>query len=397
MLANAPFTFEYIDTPVALSVLVEQLESIDQVAVDLEADSLYHFNEKVCLIQIATESQTFVIDPLVLKDLSPLKPLFENKAIQKIFHGADYDVRSLDRDFGFVINNLFDTELAARFLGVSGTGLESVVRQYFNIDLDKKYQKKDWSKRPLPDPMIDYAARDVMYLLPMAEYLTAELAGKNRLSWVREECANLSRVRIVQDDRQPLYLKFKGAGRLAPRALAVLDKVLTFRRQAAQKKDKPLFKIFSNRAALAIAVEQPTTLQALRATNTMGNTQMGMYGEKIIDCVKRALSMAPSTLPVYPKNRTPRLPSNVPPRVKALQRWRQDRADELQIDAGLLCNRALVTQLAIQNPTTRAALAQVEDMKGWQREAFGDEILSVLQTVQPKRTPRKKETTWKKK
>lgn len=397
MLANVPFAYEYIDTPLALDAVARQLETATRIAVDLEADSLYHFYEKVCLIQIATESLNLVIDPLALADLSPLKPLFENNGIQKIFHGADYDVRSLNRDFGFVINNLFDTELASRFLGVSGTGLEAVVQQYFNIHLDKKYQKKDWSKRPLPESMIDYAARDVLYLLPMAAQMTQKLDRKNRLDWVQEECMYLSKVRMAQDNHQPLYLKFKGAGRLAPRALAVLENVLQFRKKAARKKDRPLFKIFSNRAALSIAVEQPKTLSALKATGTLGKTQLGMYGDKLLGCVKDAFAMGAEALPVYPRKRAPRLPADVPPRVKALQKWRQDRAEMLQMDAGLICNKALITQLAIQNPGDRDTLSQVEDMKSWQQKAFGDEIIAALIEVTPKKTRKKRERRWKKK
>lgn len=397
MLANVPFAYEYIDTPSALSAVVGQLETASRIAVDLEADSLYHFYEKVCLIQIATETTNLVIDPLALEDLSPLKPLFENDQIQKIFHGADYDVRSLNRDFNFTINNLFDTELASRFLGIPGTGLEAVVQQYFNIHLDKKYQKKDWSKRPLPGAMVDYAARDVMYLLPLAEQMTQKLVSKNRLGWVQEECANLSKVRMSLENHQPLFLKFKGAGRLAPRALAVLENVLQFRRQAAQKKDRPLFKIFSNRAVLAIAVEQPRTLSALKATNTLGKTQLGMYGDKLLLCVQEGLSMDTDALPVYPRKRAPRLPADVPPRVKVLQKWRKERADKLQMDAGLICNKALITQLAVQNPKDRDTLAGVEDIKSWQQEAFGDEIIAALGEVPPKKTRKKRERRWKKK
>jgi len=157
------------------------------IAVDVEADSMYHFKEKVCLIQMATANVNVVIDPFVIKDLSALNPIFKRKDIQKIFHGADYDVRSLYRDFTISINNLFDTELASRFLGFPGTGLEAVLKKKFAITLDKKFQRKDWSKRPLPREMIAYAAEDARYLLPLARDLKAELKEKGRLSWVDEE------------------------------------------------------------------------------------------------------------------------------------------------------------------------------------------------------------------
>jgi len=155
--------YSIIDSVGRLARLVGKLEKETTIGVDLEADSMYHFQEKVCLIQMATDSINVVIDPLVIKDLSALKPIFKRRDIQKIFHGADYDVRSLYRDFEIDINNLFDTELACRFLGVPETGLEAVLKNKFAITLDKKYQRKDWSRRPLPREMVDYAAEDARY------------------------------------------------------------------------------------------------------------------------------------------------------------------------------------------------------------------------------------------
>ncbi len=144
--------YKIIDTVAGLEKAVRTLEKGKAVAVDMEADSMYHFKEKVCLIQMATKKSSILIDPLHVKDLSSLKPLFSDPDIKKIFHGADYDVRSLFRDFTIEINNLFDTELACRFLGNEGTGLEAVLKKYLDISLNKKYQKKDWSQRPLPPP-----------------------------------------------------------------------------------------------------------------------------------------------------------------------------------------------------------------------------------------------------
>jgi ribonuclease D len=167
--------YKIINTAAGLEKAVRTLEKARAVAVDMEADSMYHFQVKVCLLQMATEKLTIVVDPLQVKNLFPLKPLFSNPDVKKIFHGADYDVRSLFRDFSIEINNLFDTELACRFLGIKETGLEAVMEKYLNISLDKKYQKKDWSKRPLPKEMIDYAVGDVNYLLKLAKVCEKEL------------------------------------------------------------------------------------------------------------------------------------------------------------------------------------------------------------------------------
>lgn len=378
MEVDKPVVYEYIDSENKLKTACRSLSKEKRIAVDLEADSLYHFQEKVCLIQMSANGSNFVLDPLAIPNLSPLAPLFADGNIQKIFHGADYDVRSLYRDFGIVINNLFDTELASRFLGVASTGLDAVVNDHLGISLDKKYQKKDWSVRPLPSEMIDYAAGDVMYLLPISATLMDALERKDRINWVFEECDLLSNVRPVSNDAQPLFLKIKGAGRLSPRALATLENILNIRQEVARKKDRPLFKVFSNRAALALAAACPMTLDALKETGVLSKHQSSMYGSHIVTCIQKAMEMPENTLPSYPRNRKPRPSADVSPRIKTLQEWRNTKSEALGMDAGLICNRSLATRLAVVNPSRVEEMNAIEEMKGWQKAAFGEEILAVL-------------------
>ena len=161
--------YQIIDTPAGLRSIANTFLKEAKIGVDLEADSMYHFQEKVCLLQMATNRLNVILDPLQIRDLSVLKPVFAGQRIKKIFHGADYDVRSLFRDFKIKINNLFDTQLAAMFLGLKETGLEAVLKERFQVALEKKYQRKDWSRRPLPQEMMAYAANDVRYLVPLAD------------------------------------------------------------------------------------------------------------------------------------------------------------------------------------------------------------------------------------
>ena len=370
-----------IDTEAELEKSVRILEKGKAVAVDMEADSMYHFQVKVCLVQMATETSTIVVDPLQVKNLSPLKPLFSNPDIKKIFHGADYDVRSLFRDFTFKINNLFDTELACRFLGIKETGLDAVIEKFLNITLDKKYQKKDWSKRPLPQEMIDYAAGDVSYLLKLAKICEKELEEKSRLAWVLEECDALSKVRPVLSNEAPLFLKFKGAGRLKSKSLAVLEAVLQFRKGIAEKKDKPLFKIMGNDSVMNIATAKPVTLRRLKGVKALSGKQINMYGDDLIKIVAEALKIPDSKLPVYPKKKPQIFPNAVPKRIKALKSWRASKGRALGIDPGIICNNTLITVIAIQNPVDRRAMGKIKEMKNWQRKEFGPEIITLLRSL----------------
>lgn len=367
-----------IESAQQLHQLTQKLEQARTVAVDLEADSMYHLREKVCLIQVASHTATAVIDPLAIGDLSSLKPLFARQDIRKIFHGADYDVRSLFRDFGIEINNLFDTELASRFLGYRESGLESVLRHRFALALDKKYQKKDWSKRPLPRDMIDYAARDVIYLIPLSQILIGELDAKKRLSWVLEECELLSAVRPMTNSGAPLFLKFKGAGRLRPRGLAVLEALLQFRQNAAASKDRPVFKIIRNDALLKITTSRPATLKRLRSTGVLSERQISLFGHGVIEAVKRAVNLPAEQLPVYPRKKPAAINPAVPPRLKALKAWRDAKARDLALDPALLCNKALLNIIADRNPLSLETLDTISEMRQWQRRECGPDLIAIL-------------------
>lgn len=373
--------YHLIADPSALKAFIDTLEGESVIAVDLEADSMYHFREKVCLIQISAGRMSVVIDPLAVPDLSGLRPVFADPGVRKIFHGADYDVRSLHRDFGIEIQNLFDTQIACRFLGFQESGLEAVIRSQFDIVLDKKFQKKNWSKRPLPPEMLAYAASDTRYLIPLTERLLPSLREKQRLPWVLEECRLLSQVRALPENGDPLFLKFKGAGRLRPRNLAVLEFLLQLRREIAEKKDRPLFKVFDNDSIMKIVKARPTSSAQLERAGSLSRKQLEMYGHAVVQRVLDALAVPESDLPDYPHKKSPVLSARVPERINTLKAWRDKKAAELEIDPTLICNKSLLTTLAVNNPHDAGALESIEELKTWQRETFGEDILAVLNTL----------------
>jgi ribonuclease D len=378
-----PTNYHLIDNAADLERFAARLKGAACLAVDLEADSMFHFQERVCLIQIATGDQTVVIDPIECSDLTGLQPIFKDPAVCKIFHGADYDVRSLFRDFEIDVHNLFDTQLASMYLGYRETGLDAVLQRHFSIKLDKRYQKKDWSQRPLPTEMVDYAAADVAYLIPLKAQLEAALAAKERLGWVVEECSLLSRVRPPASNDQPLYLRFKGAGRLAPRNLAVLENLLQYRKKTAKRKDRPLFKILSNTSLLKIAGALPNTADALEKAQALSPKQRQMYARGLVSAVNKGLALPQNELPVYPRRKPPRMPRQAPERIKLLKNWRDTLAARLDLDPALLLTKALISAIAMANPADFGALMRVADIRRWQCEAYGREIIAVLDCLRP--------------
>ncbi len=378
--------FSVIKTESELAKFADDIKNETIVAVDLEADSMFHYKEKVCLVQMAAGNHNVVIDPIECSDLSILKPLFKNPGITKVFHGADYDVRSLYRDFGIEINTLLDTQLASMFLGIKETSLGAVVQNRFHITLDKKYQKKDWSQRPLPDEMMTYAASDAIHLIPLAGIITRELEKKNRLYWVQEECELLSRVRPADNNNSPLFLKFKGAGRIEKRPLAVLESILKLRKNAAKKKDRPLFKIISSKALMKIATQMPDSIEHLEISKALSKKQFQMYGAKVVKAVQEAKQIPTAKLPVYPRRKAPMVSPVVPKRLAAIKRWRDIEAEKLQLDPSLLFNKAQLTAISVKNPKTMADLEKVDGIKNWQKKEFGIPVLAALKTIAKKQT-----------
>jgi ribonuclease D len=369
-------SYEWIEHVPHLEATARILEHTEIIGVDLEADSMYHYFEKVCLLQIAAESASYIIDPLTLRDLSALRPVFSSPRIRKVFHGADYDIRSLYRDFQLVVENLFDTHLACKFLGLRETGLEALLRSRFKVELDKKYQRADWSQRPLSPEMVEYAAMDGKYLIPLARMLEKELEEKGRLSWVEEECLLLSKVRFLPPAPAPLYLKVKGASLLDPRSLAVLEALLKLREVRAQRSDLPPFKIFRNESLLELAAKKPLDLEELAAAKVLSRKQVDRYGAELVQEIHRAMAIPEADLPAHPRAGRPNFPSSVRQRVKGLKTWRDMRAKDLGMEPGILLNNALINDLALKNPRSLKEMEEIPGLKKWQQNFFGQEILA---------------------
>ena len=160
-----------ISLPAALERLASELSSEPIIAVDTESNSLYAYQEKVCLIQFSTPGKDYLVDPLALKNLSPLDPVFRSPKIEKVFHAAEYDLLCLKRDFGFEFNNLFDTMIAAGILGRQALGLGSILKDEYGVQVDKRNQRANWGQRPLPEGLLKYAQLDTHYLIPLRNRL----------------------------------------------------------------------------------------------------------------------------------------------------------------------------------------------------------------------------------
>jgi ribonuclease D len=356
---------------------------------DSEADSLHSYPEKVCLVQVADEAGAVaLVDPLSIRDLSPLAPIVADPGVVKVFHGASYDVSSMKRDFGFEFAGLFDTMIAAQFLGLSELGLAALLERYLGIPLRPSRQKDDWARRPLTQDQEAYAAEDVRHLIPLRERLLAELRLRGRDAWVQEECEALAAIPAAKRVFDPKdYLRLKGAKDLDGRGLAALRELFVAREAWAQGAGRPPFKVLGNEVIVGIAGGKLQTSEDLRRIPGCTLKVIQRYGEGILAAIARADGIPEAELPTYPRPKKPRVPPAVQRRIEALTGWRGREAERLGLDPGLLLPRRLIEQLAEQDPRDQQALGRIQGLRRWRIETFGTGILEALAAApqEPKR------------
>jgi ribonuclease D len=369
----------WIRTPEALTELAGSLERCRAIGLDTESDSLYHYFEKVCLVQVATDrGESVLVDTLALRDLSPLAPAMAEPGLLKVLHGADYDVTTLKRDFGFSFASIFDTMIAARLLGRSEIGLAAAARDELGVTLHKGNQKDDWSRRPLTGEQEIYALADVVHLVALHERLEAKLAAAGRLDWLREECEAVARLEPAVRRRDPeAYLAVKGARRLPPRALAALRELFAWREGRAEERDVPPFKILGNEPLLRLSELRPKDASGLGAVQGVFPRLQRQAGD-LLAAIRRAEELPEGDLPRNPRAQRPVVPEPVRRRVERLRAWRTRKAAELRLDVSVVLPQRLVERLAEAAPRHAAELAGVEGLRRWRAEAFGADLLDAL-------------------
>ena len=257
---------EVIRTDAHLAGVVDHLSKAPRIAVDIESNGFFRYHERICLVQVASAETAFLIDPLAIDDVRPLGSLLGNHSVEKVIHGSSYDILSFDRDWGFRVNNLFDTSVAAAFVGAKELGLQSLVREYAGVELAKnrKLQRSDWTIRPLRRESLRYAADDVLYLLQVRDKLSARLGELSRIEWVREEFARLEQVRHTPPNREEAFLSAKGSRHLDGKGLAVLRALFQFREEQASRLDRPWFKVIPDFALVKLASEPAADLSTVK-------------------------------------------------------------------------------------------------------------------------------------
>jgi len=354
--------------------MAADLNSHPIVSVDTESNSLYVYQEQVCLLQFSTGETDYLVDPLILRDeLECLGEIFADPTIEKVFHAAEYDVICLKRDFRFSFNNLFDTMIAGRILGRTAIGLAAILAEEFGIELDKRYQRANWGIRPLPPEMLAYARLDTYYLLPLRERLKAALMESERWGLAQEDFQRVCRTEIPEANYNDQWMRISGSQDLTPRQAAVLEELCRYRDRRAQESDLPAFKVFANQSLLEIAVQSPRSLDELKLVKGLSPRQLNRHADGLLQAVGRGLSGKP----LYrPSNHRPE--EHMLNRLEHLRNWRKQAGKELGVESDVILPRDTMEQLAQAGPGSLANLEILMKDLPWRLEHFGPDILKQL-------------------
>ena len=347
-----------IASAAGLAELLENIKSVERVAVDTEADSLHCYHEKLCLLQISVPEQDVLVDPLANVDLASLREALEEKEI--VLHGADFDLRLLRRRLNFKAHKIFDTVIAARLLGIREFSLAALVERFFGVTLTKGSQKANWARRPLPSRMVEYAINDTHYLLPLAEKLERQLRERDRLEWFRQSCQRaleqtaVERVRDLDD-----AWRISGAGTLRGPAAAVLRALWQWREKEAEAADRPPFHILQNRELLAAA-------ESFARGGTPDFSHFSARRRSAFrEAAEHALKLPEETWPLPRPRLGTRPTAEMKQRTEELRRRRDHGATRLELEPAFVAPRAALEALATNEKNGAALLVP------WQREVLG--------------------------
>jgi ribonuclease D len=374
-------------TTLASPILVTEANQLEEVAaallkeplvsVDTESNSLYAYREQVCLIQFSIPEADYLVDPLALKDLSALHELFSSPDTEKIFHAAEYDLLTMKRDFGYVFNNIFDTMQSARILGHPKVGLGNLLSKFFNVQLEKRFQRADWGKRPLPQNMLDYARMDTHLLIKMRNKLKTDLEEKGRWPIAAEDFTRLAWAEGTPPGPVEINIwRVNGANNLSPRDAAILQFLVVGRDKKAEKYNQPPFKILGDKVLYAIVETQPHSQSELNSIPNLSPRNIQRHGKWLLKAVEDGMD-AP---PVYRPKRT-RYPAGYSDRLEALRQWRKHTAQPLRFESDVVLPRDVMLALARESTMNPKTLGEIMESVPWRLNQSGDQILAVFEEI----------------
>ena len=365
-----------VNTPEGLQEMLYRIAAAPAIGVDTESNSLYAYQERVCLIQFSVPGEDYLVDPLALDDLSPLGPLLASPDTEKVFHAAEYDVMVLHRDHGFEVKHVFDTMVASRIVGWTRYGLASLLEEHFGVYTDKRMQRTNWGQRPLTEDQIEYARVDTHYLLPLRDRLISELEARHRLKEAQAAFERVSEARWTKKGFDgDGFWRLKGASDLTDQEVAVLRKLYQYREDRARELDRPPFKVLTDHTLVRLSQEMPVSHAELGRVSGIPRRLPARERRNLLQVIEEGLR-APA--PVRPRRRGARPDEEAVDRYEALRGWRRERAKERGVEPDVVLSNRTLHAIADENPTSTQALEAIEALSDWERDEYGHELIGLL-------------------
>ncbi len=362
----------WIATPEDLGRLVNEINEktsrgeVTSCYLDTEADSLHHFQEKLCLIQLAVGGTFALIDSLAITEMSPLLQALDK--LEVWIHGADYDLTLFKRTYAWQPHRVRDTQIAARLVGHRQFGLASLIEKHFGVTLSKASQKADWSQRPLPEKMLTYAVDDVRWLAPLVDQLRNELEEKNRWDWFVQSCEALcADVQSRQDrDREEAW-RVSGSGSLKPKGLAFLRALWFWRDGMAQERDVPPFRVMNNQQMLTMAMDYEVHDQV-----NLSPRWRGRWRDTLLAVIEEIRKSEPEAWPQRARKHGKRSTEEERTAIDRLCRSRDEVAEKLNLEPSLLGPRAIMEEIILKREPGHESV-----LMPWQHDLLSDALKSV--------------------
>lgn len=374
---NREMPVEMITTPDTLKDLVAEMSSVDVISLDTESNSRHRYPEQLCLVQIAAANGIYIIDTIKINDISPLGPILANPAQVKVIHDASYDVRCLDRHQSLHFTGIFDTSIAARFLGFSQISLVAIIENTLGKKIPKsiRLQQSDWGKRPLTAEALDYAATDVLYLFQIREILDKKLRTIGRLDWVMEEFRRLEEVRYIPPNKETAFQFVKGARDLDGRGLSILKSLYSLREEEALRERRPPYFIFPDETLVNLASHPEEDL-----SNVFGlsDFRKRALGQRLLEAIHEGEKNSP--IEIIPQKKFERPTMQQIDRLNKLKSWRISLGAKLNLDPALLWPRESLEVIA-KDPGDLEANLNSNLVRRWQREEFGSALGNYVRSI----------------
>ena len=362
---------QYIDTPGQLDTLCEQIKKEPWLALDTEFLREKTYYPKFCLLQIATPEWVACIDPIALPQLESLFDAIYNPAIVKVFHSCRQDLEIFFQWTGKLPSPIFDTQVAAPLLGFQDNpGYAMLVSSLLSVNLNKAHTRADWSKRPLTEAELEYAADDVIYLCQIYQIMVQKLTALGRIDWLKNDFAELTNPALYKVDPETAWFKIKGKNKLTGKQLSIIQTLAQWREKIAQAEDRPKSWLLRDELLFDLAKLQPETVQELANVRGINERSVNRYGKELCQLITAAKNRSP--IPLHEKDRSAKKTQQEEAILDILTALVRVRAEENALNPTILASRKDLEEL-LSNGDDECPL-----LHGWRYTMAGKELVGLL-------------------